>query len=95
MTRCRSLFRRTLAWLSGAIAATACAPPPDPIGAESLESIRARGELVVLTLESPTTFHRDEDGDPDGYEVALVTDFARSLGVGVRFEPQVDLHAEE
>lgn len=93
MTRCRSLFRRTLAWLSGALAATACTPPPNPVGAESLEAIRARGELVVLTLESPTTFHRDEDGDPDGYEVALVTDFARSLGVGVRFEPQDDLRA--
>jgi membrane-bound lytic murein transglycosylase F len=63
----------------------------DPPGLETLDEIRERGELIVLTLESPTTYHLDEDGEPEGYEVALVQNFAQDLGVSVRFEPQRDL----
>lgn len=64
---------------------------PEPPGSESLEEIVERGELIVLTLDTPTTYTLDEDGDPEGYEVALVNHFAQDLGVSVRFEPQRDL----
>lgn len=63
----------------------------DPPGLENIDQIRERGELIVLTLESPTTYHLDENGDAQGYEAALVESFAQDLGVNVRFEPQSDL----
>lgn len=69
----------------------ACAEPAPPIGSESLEQIRERGELVVLALDSPTTYQIDEDGDPQGYEVDLVTGFAQELGLPVRYEVHDDL----
>jgi len=50
-----------------------------------LDGIRARGELVVLTRNAPTTFYYDQNGEPAGYEFELVEDFANSIGVQVRF----------
>jgi len=50
-----------------------------------LDGIRARGELVVLTRNAPTTFYYDQNGEPAGYEYELAEDFAHSLGVRARF----------
>ena len=53
---------------------------PDPL----LEQIKNRGELVVLTRNSPTTYYEDKDGFK-GLEYELVSLFADSLGVKVRW----------
>jgi len=56
-----------------------CAIPP-PI----LEQVKARGELLVATRNSPTTYYEGRDG-PEGFEYDLVTAFANELGVKARF----------
>ncbi len=53
---------------------------PEPL----LEQIRQKGELVVLTRNSATTYYEDRDGMA-GFEHDLVQMFARELGVKVRF----------
>ena len=88
-------WTKSTKWLGGATASlvslVACSSPELP-GGETLDEIVERGELIVLTLESPTTYHLDEDGAPEGYEVALIQDFAQELGVSVRYEPQRNLN---
>lgn len=88
------LWSTSARWSGGALASltalVACSSP-EPAGFETVDQIVERGELIVLTLESPTTYHLDEDGEPEGYEVALVKDLAQELGVSVRYEPQRDL----
>jgi membrane-bound lytic murein transglycosylase F len=46
----------------------------------SLEQIRARGELRVVTLNSPTSYYLGAHG-PQGFEYRLAAAFARELGV--------------
>ncbi len=53
-------------------------PPP------LLEQIKQKGELVVLTRNSATTYYEDKDG-LTGFEYDLVTMFADELGVKARF----------
>jgi len=61
----------------------------------SMEAIRESGELVVVTVESPTTYVMTDDG-PAGYEVDLVTAMSEALGVTPRFIVASDLtHALE
>jgi len=55
-----------------------------------LEQIRARGELVVVTRNSPTTYYLDKNG-PTGFEYALAERLARELGVGLRMETAFNL----
>ena len=86
-----SISARGLGGILASLTLLAACSSPEPPGAETLDEIVERGELIVLTLDSPTTYHLDEDGEPEGYEVALVRDFAQELGVSVRFEPQRDL----
>lgn len=50
----------------------------------SVESIKEDGNLIVLTLEGPTTFSATTRG-AIGYESELVTAFADDLGVTPRF----------
>ncbi|MCK5335226.1 MAG: membrane-bound lytic murein transglycosylase MltF [Gammaproteobacteria bacterium] len=45
-----------------------------------LEKVQSRGELIVITRQSPTTFYETSDGDA-GLEYDLVKGFADSLGV--------------
>src|ERR1700722_16580573 len=48
----------------------------------SLEQIRARGELRVVTLNAPTTYYQGAHG-PQGFEYRLAAAFARDLGVSL------------
>jgi len=50
-----------------------------------LDGIQARGVLVVLTRNAPTTFYYDQNGAPAGYEFELAQDFADTIGVEARF----------
>ena len=61
-------------------------PPPTP------ESIKARGELRVGTLNSPTTYYLGTHG-PEGLEYQLASRYARALGVKLRVEQLPDRRA--
>ncbi len=50
-----------------------------------LDGIRARGIIVVLTRNAPTTFYFDQRGERAGYEYDLVEDFAATLGVETHY----------
>ena len=52
----------------------------DLLRSDRLEEIRARGELRVATLNSPTTYFIGAEG-PEGLEYELAERFATSLGV--------------
>ena len=69
-----------------------CAPQPRGLGDGTVEDIRARGELVVLTLPGPTSY-LDIEGAPEGYEVDLARAFATHLGVEARFLVRRDIDA--
>jgi membrane-bound lytic murein transglycosylase F len=88
----RLLHRIAVAFLVtvAALSLTRCARGPDGLGDTSLDDIRARGELVVLTLEGPTIYEPDETS-PTGYEADLARAFAASLGVDIRFEVRRDI----
>ncbi len=64
----------------------------EPAIQHGLEGIRADGELVVLTVASPTTF-RNRAGIATGFEVDLASEVAEDLGVDVRFEIYDDFNA--
>ncbi|MGA7801117.1 MAG: membrane-bound lytic murein transglycosylase MltF [Gammaproteobacteria bacterium] len=57
-------------------------PPADPV----LHKIKARGQLVVLTRNAPTTYYEGNDGRLAGMEHDMAVSFAKSLGVAVRFK---------
>ncbi len=71
---------------------TACGPAAVPGGIASVEALQARGSLIVLTLEGPTSYMAGEDG-PSGYEVDLVRAFAGHLGVEAHFETRPSITA--
>ncbi|HMM46006.1 MAG TPA: membrane-bound lytic murein transglycosylase MltF [Candidatus Macondimonas sp.] len=73
-------------WLAalGALVAAAGCERRVASGEEDLASIRARGELVVVTRAAPTTFYQGGHG-PQGPEFDMVEDFARHLGVRTRY----------
>ena len=48
-----------------------------------LQHVQKNGVLVVATRQSPAAYYQGADG-PDGFEYALVREFARHLGVEVR-----------
>jgi len=52
---------------------------------DSLAQILARGELVVVSRNSPTTYYLDKN-DPTGFEYALAERLAQELGVDLRME---------
>jgi len=64
-----------------AIFASACTPAPE----NQLQAVKQRGELVVLTRNSPTTYYEGPDG-PTGFEYDLVRGLADRLRVGVRMK---------
>lgn len=93
------LVRKFVALFSVALLATCltgCGAPEQPgeleklgipllQGAGQLDAIKARGELVIATRNSPTNWYIDRDGQPAGPEHDLATAFAESLGVEPRF----------
>lgn len=74
-----------------ALALASCSSPEPSKSGETLEALRERGELVVVIAEGPTSYHRDESGNPTGYEVELTSAFAEHLGVDVRYEVKDNL----
>ena len=52
---------------------------------DSLAEIQARGELVVVSRNSPTTYYLGKNG-PTGFEYALTELLAKELGVTLRLE---------
>lgn len=64
--------------LTAVAATTAMKPAPS-----ALERIQARGELVVVTRVSPTTYYEDQYGYT-GLEYELAEDFAKELGVDLQ-----------
>ena len=56
-----------------------------------LDSIQARGELVVVTRNSPTTYFQDRSGEVV-YEYELAKAFADHLGVNLRMVVADNLH---
>ena len=52
---------------------------------DTLDRIQARGELVVVSRNSPTTYYIDKNG-PTGFEYALAQLLAEDLGVRLQLE---------
>ena len=66
-----------------------------PVGCQrqdSLDRILSRGELVVVSRNSPTTYYVDKSG-PTGFEYALAGLLARNLGVELKMESAFSLDA--
>src|ERR1019366_649101 len=84
----RQRSRRCVSPLSTAIAASlllsACGHSQS-----ALQRIRARGELRVVTLNSPTSYYLGAQG-PQGFEYRLASAFARQLQVRLVIEPLPD-----
>jgi len=70
---------RLAAILLLAVMVSACSKPPS-----RLDRIRAKGELVVVTRNAPTTYYEGREGMA-GFEYEMVNAFATSLGVTPRF----------
>lgn len=66
---------------------TACEPKPS-----ALDQIRARGELRVVTLNSPTSYYLGAHG-PEGLEFQLARAFAQELGVNLVIFPVANVRA--
>lgn len=70
--------RRLLALL--ACIAVGCEEAPKPVA-----PIAESGELVVLTVNGPSTYFEDAQGLPSGFEYDLATLFAKELGAKASF----------
>jgi membrane-bound lytic murein transglycosylase F len=75
--------------LAAALLATLLACTPEP---PALERIRQRGELRVVTLNSPVSYYLGAHG-AEGLEFELAQHFAERLGVGLLMYPVADLGA--
>src|SRR5262245_28615087 len=60
--------------------------------ARSLDEIRARGELRVVTINSPTTYYLGTHG-AEGLEFGLAREFASRLGVTLVISPVPNVQA--
>jgi membrane-bound lytic murein transglycosylase F len=78
---------RTAGLLISLLALSACVSQPP-----ALERVHARGELVVLTRNSPTTYYEGPNG-PTGLEYDLAKRFADYLGVKLKIVPVKDFDA--
>lgn len=68
-------------------ALVSCTPPPP-----ALDRIRQRGELRVVTLNSPVSYYLGAHG-AEGLEFELAQGFAERLGVGLLMYPVADVRA--
>ncbi|MAT92216.1 MAG: membrane-bound lytic murein transglycosylase MltF [Halioglobus sp.] len=59
---------------------------------DSLSDIQARGELVVVSRNGPTTYYLGRNG-PAGFEYALAEQLASELEVKLKMEPAFSLRA--
>jgi len=66
----------------GCMLAVSC----DSRSADLLDTVRQRGELVVLTTNLPTTWYIDRDDNIAGPEYDMTRAFAKSIGVDTRYE---------
>ncbi len=73
--------------LIGIVALQGCVGQPP-----ALERVHTRGELVVLTRNSPTTYYEGPNG-PTGLEYDLAKRFADYLGVKLKIVPVKDFDA--
>lgn len=75
--------RLRVGWVAvcGLAAMAACSGQDDP----RLHAIKARGTLVVLTRNAPTTYYIGRNDEPTGPEYDMITAFARSIGVTPKF----------
>jgi membrane-bound lytic murein transglycosylase F len=80
-------MRRVTTTAAVALTLVSCAPPPP-----SLQQIRARGELRVVTLNAPTSYYLGAQG-PQGLEYRLVSAFAQQLGVKLVVQAVTDTAA--
>lgn len=85
-------MKRFTFWLLSLCLFCACHSNKQHAGAEDVSSdsidlpqIRKRGELVVLTINSSTSYFNYR-GEPMGFQYELATQFAASLGLKVRFK---------
>ncbi|MHB1241313.1 MAG: membrane-bound lytic murein transglycosylase MltF [Gammaproteobacteria bacterium] len=79
---CRALRYLTLVgWAATIAGLTACSTDHS---AHSPQAIQARGELIVLTRNAPTTYY-DAHDTPTGPEYDMARAFARYLGVKAKF----------
>src|SRR5437763_4059134 len=76
---CRPMGARRLLALLACIA-VGCEEAPKPIA-----PIAESGELVVLTVNGPSTYFEDAQGLPSGLEYDLATMFAKELGAKATF----------
>src|SRR6185436_6605718 len=67
----------------------ACTPPTEP---SALEQIHARGELRVVTINSPTSYYLGTHG-AEGLEFDLTRAFAQQLGVTLVIAPVANMQA--
>jgi len=77
--------RGCLAALAAAAVLAGCSPHGASRPAHSPAAIKARGTLVVLTRNAPTTYYIGRNDRPSGPEYEMASAFARSLGVKARF----------
>jgi membrane-bound lytic murein transglycosylase F len=82
--RHRSTLPQLAAVSAVALLLSACSHPQS-----TLQRIRARGELRVVTLNSPTSYYLGAQG-PQGFEYRLASAFARQLQVRLVIEPLPD-----
>jgi membrane-bound lytic murein transglycosylase F len=75
------------AFAAALLLSASCEPAPP-----ALEEIRVRGELRVVTLNSPVTYYLGAHG-AEGLEFELAQAFAAKLGVGLLMYPVADLAA--
>ena len=50
-----------------------------------LAKIKAKGELLVLTTNEPTTYYIGREGEPEGHEYDMAVSLAQALDVKVKF----------
>jgi membrane-bound lytic murein transglycosylase F len=72
------------------ILALLCLPGGCAKKEDALDSILSRGELLVVSRNSPTTYYLDKSG-PTGFEYALAGLLAEDLGVELNMQPAFSL----
>jgi membrane-bound lytic murein transglycosylase F len=83
-TKSRAACQRVIAAIA-VLLCVGCTPQPPPV-----DRIKQRGELRVVTLNSPTSFYLGAQGD-EGFEFELASRFARELGVKLVMYPVADV----
>lgn len=64
----------------------ACLAAGCEFGARPVKPLAEGGKLVVLTVNGPTTWYEDAQGQPGGFEHDLVALFAKELGVALEYD---------